>query len=208
MRLRVALGLLVLAARALAYEPADGDIAFQSSEGRQAVAVARATHSPIGHTGIIFIRDGKPWVLEAVGPVQYTPLPAWEARGVGGHYQIMRLRQPLSPEVMQKVRLAGEALLGRPYDFLFGWSDEAVYCSELVWKAYQRGAGISVGHLQTLRDFDLSDPAIAPLVRERFHGHEPPLDQPVISPAAVAASEDLVEVDRDHAVNVGSAVMH
>jgi hypothetical protein len=180
---------------ALAYTPTDGDIIFQSSASAQSAAVEKATHSPLSHIGIIFMREGQAFVLEAVGPVKYTPLAEWEAGGVGGHYSIRRLRQPLPAATMDKVRAAGEALLGRPYDFLFGWSDNTVYCSELVWKAYQRGAHIEVGHLQTLRDFDLSDPVIAALVRQRYGKKTPPLDAPVISPAAVFASEKMVTVE-------------
>ena len=193
---RPALLLCLLASAARAYEPADGDIIFQRSPSPQSAAVERATHSPLSHTGIIFLRHGQPFVLEAVGPVKYTSLETWKQDGVGGHYIIERLRQPLPAATMAKVRAAGEALLGRPYDVLFGWSDDRVYCSELVWKAYQRGAGIEVGHLQTLRDFDLGDPVVAALVHERYGDKSPPLDEPVISPAAVHDAELLVTVEQ------------
>jgi hypothetical protein len=190
----VAVAMCLLHSPTLAYTAADGDIIFQSSPSPQSAAVEKATHSALSHTGIIFLRQGQPFVLEAVGPVKYTPLADWEADGVGGHYIIRRLRQPLDAATMSKVRAAGEALLGRPYDILFGWSDDTLYCSELVWKAYQRGANLEIGKLQTLRAFDLSDPVVARLVHARYGNHTPPLDAPVISPAAVFASEQLETV--------------
>ncbi len=73
---------------------------------------------------------------------------------------------------------------GKPYDLYFEWSDQRIYCSELVWKAYREAVGIELGDRQKLRDFDLSDARVKAKMRERFGG-EVPLDEPVISPAAM-----------------------
>jgi hypothetical protein len=32
------------------------------------------------------------------------------------------------------MKATGEGFLGKDYDLTFGWSDERLYCSELVWK--------------------------------------------------------------------------
>ena len=80
----------------------------------------------------------------------------------------------------------------RPYDLTFEWSDSRVYCSELVWKMYERALGIRVGELQRLRDFDLSDPVVRAKMKERY-GDAVPLDEQVISPAAMFDSP-LLEV--------------
>ena len=45
--------------------------------------------------------------------------------------------------------------LGRRYDARFGWGDDRIYCSELVVKAYERGAGISLGKRERVGDLRL-----------------------------------------------------
>ena len=73
---------------------------------------------------------------------------------------------------------------GKPYDLYFEWSDARIYCSELVWKIYRDAARVSRSvRVQKLREFDLTDPAVKAKMRERYG--ERPLDEPVISPAAM-----------------------
>lgn len=171
----------------------DGDIVFQTSRSGQSVAIQRATHSKYSHMGIVFLRHGKPYVYEAIGPVQYTPLDRWAARGAGGHYVVKRLRDAarlLTPKAVARLRRVAERFRGKPYDFTFGWSDKRIYCSELVWKIYRRGLGVRVGRLQKLGDFDLSDGLVRAKLRERY-GSQIPLDETVISPGAMFASPAL-----------------
>jgi len=61
----------------------DGDIVFQTSRSAQSIAIQKATHSKYSHMRIIFFRDGKPYVYEAIKTVQHTPLNKWIARGDG-----------------------------------------------------------------------------------------------------------------------------
>ena len=68
-----------------------------------------------------------------------------------------------------------------------------VLCSELIWKIYQRAAGIEIGKLQKLRDFDLTNAAVRKKMTERY-GDKVPLDENVISPAAIFNSELLETV--------------
>ena len=51
----------------------DGDIIFHTSRSSQSAAIQRATHSPYSHVGVVFFRDGKPYVFEAIATVRYTP---------------------------------------------------------------------------------------------------------------------------------------
>jgi hypothetical protein len=81
----------------------------------------------------------------------------------------------------------------KPYDLYFEWSDERIYCSELVWKMYRDALAIELGKRQKLREFDLADPLVRAKMRERF-GTNVPLDEPVISPAAMFDSGLLVTV--------------
>jgi len=172
----------------------DGDIIFQSSRSGQSAAIQLATHSPYSHVGVVFLRDGKPYVFEAVATVRYTPLETWATHGDGGRYVIKRLRNPLTVEQAAKLRTSATPFEGRPYDLYFEWSGERIYCSELVWKMYQQALGVRLGELQKLREFDLTAPVVKQKLRERY-GTKVPLDEPVISPARLFSSPLLIEVE-------------
>ncbi len=175
----------------------DGDIIFQTSLSQQSRAIQLATHSKYSHCELIFRADtgDHEWlVLEAVQPVKWTPLTRWIARGEGNHFVVKRLvGQPLSAPQLRDLRADGERFLGKNYDLWFGWSDDAIYCSELVWKAYHEATGKELGKLQQLGDFDLSDVRVKQKLEERY-GKTPPLDEPVISPARIFDSDLLQTV--------------
>jgi hypothetical protein len=179
---------------AAAAEPLhDGDIIFHTSRSAQSLAIQRATHSPYSHVGMIVLRNGKPFVFEAIATVRYTPLEQWIARGERGRYVIKRLEKPLTETQAGKLRAAAIRYQGKPYDLYFEWSDDRIYCSELVWKVYRDALGLEIGARQKLRDFDLSDPVVEAKMRERY-GKNVPLDEPVISPGAQFDSPLLVTV--------------
>lgn len=172
----------------------DGDIIFHTSRSAQSAAIQRATHSPYSHVGIILYRGDKPFVFEAIATVRYTPLADWIARGDGGRYVVKRLTRKITPEQAAQLRVAARQFEGKPYDLYFEWSDERIYCSELVWKMYQQALGVRLGTLQELREFDLSDPVVQAKMRERY-GSRVPLDEPVISPGAQFASPLLTPIE-------------
>ncbi|WP_057923726.1 YiiX family permuted papain-like enzyme [Lysobacter capsici] len=174
----------------------DGDLIFQTSRSAQSLAIQRATGSRYSHMGVIVHQGGKPYVFEAIGPTVYTPLARWIARGEGGHYVLKRLRTPLSAPQQAKLRAQATALSGRPYDLTFEWSDSKLYCSEVVWKMYERALGIRIGELQRLGSFKLDDPAVKAKLLERY-GARVPLAEPVISPVAMFESPLLTTVASD-----------
>ncbi len=75
---------LLVSVPAFAWQPQTGDIIFQISRSSQSKAIQLATHSDYSHTGMLVIRNKKPYVFEAVGPVKYTPLKQWIAHGEKG----------------------------------------------------------------------------------------------------------------------------
>ncbi len=172
----------------------DGDIIFHTSRSAQSAAIQRATHSPYSHVGVIIFREGKPYVFEATSTVQYTPLSKWTMRGEGGRFVVKRLKRALTETDKSKLRTAARAYEGKPYDLYFEWSDQRIYCSELVWKVYHRALGLKLGELQKLREFDLTDAAVRAKMRERY-GTNVPLDEPVISPGAQFDSPLLETVE-------------
>jgi hypothetical protein len=174
----------------------DGDIIFHTSRSAQSLAIQRATHSRYSHMGIIFHKSGEPYVYEAIRTVQYTPLKKWIVRGDGGHYVVKRLQNTdkiLNPEAINRLKKAAAVFQGKPYDMTFEWSDARVYCSELVWKSYDRALGLHLGRLQKLREFDLSDPIVKAKIRERY-GNAIPKEEPVISPGEMFSSRELIVV--------------
>lgn len=199
-KLIVHLAFMVLGAYGCADSAADqvrdGDIIFHTSRSSQSVAIQKATHSAYSHMGIVFYRNGVPYVYEAIKTVQYTPLKNWIARGDGKHFVTKRFRnsgRPLSPEEINKLKKAATRFKGKPYDLTFEWSDDRVYCSELVWKIYDQGLGVQIGRLQKLRDFDLTYPVVKQKMKERY-GEAVPFDEPVISPGEMFASRELITV--------------
>lgn len=174
----------------------DGDIIFQTSRSSQSIAIQRATGSRYSHMGIIFIRNGVPLVFEAVQTVRSIPLKKWTARGAGGHFVVKRLADAdriLTAEAVGRMRKTAKTFEGRPYDLTFAWSDDRIYCSELVWKIYERALGIQIGSLQRLREFRLDDPSVRKKMKERY-GTAIPLNEQVISPAAMFDASNLTVV--------------
>jgi len=171
-----------------------GDLVFQTSRSRQSAAIQAATHSPLSHVGLVEVTAEGPFVLEAVQPVRRTPWERWRARGEGGRVLVLR-PSGLTPE--RREAAVREALrhLGKPYDLRFGWGDEALYCSELVHKAYARGAGLSLGRQQALSELDLR--ALGPALRERYAGHVP-LGLQLLTPASLAEDAALQVVSSDY----------
>lgn len=177
----------------------EGDIIFQETSSDQARAIRLATRSRYTHAGIVFAYNGRLRVLEAVQPVRITGLDAFIARGVGGHYVVKRRVNAdslLTEEAVDRMRRTGAAFLGRDYDIYFGWSDERIYCTELIWKIYERALGVRVGRLERLRDFDLSHPYVKGIMRRRY-GARVPLDEKVISPESMFRADNLVTVTEE-----------
>lgn len=175
----------------------EGDLIFQTSLSGQSKAIQLATHSKYSHCGIIF-KDGEQFmVFEAIQPVKQTPLDQWIARGKAGHYVIKRLKNAptvLTPAVIEKMKQEGQKFAGKNYDLTFEWSDDKMYCSELIWKIYKNATGLEIGKLEKLRDFDLTHEAVKTKMKERYGNHIPQ-NEIVISPAAIFESDLLTTIE-------------
>jgi uncharacterized protein YycO len=177
----------------------DGDLIFQTSTSEQSKAIQAATHSKYSHCGIIYKEANDFYVFEAVQPVKITTLDKWIARGEKGKYVIKRLKDAeklLTPTAIQKIKKIGEEYNGKNYDVTFEWSDDKIYCSELIWKVYKRAIGLELGKLQKLKDFDLTAKVVQQKMTERY-GTKIPLDETVISPSSIFDSEllEIVEIN-------------
>ena len=176
----------------------EGDIIFQSSNSNQCKAVKLATHSEYSHVGMITYIEGKPFVLEAVEPVRTTPLTDWIAHGIGGHYTVMRLKERNAEILDSEISIAqqlAKKMIGTHYDVYFNWSDDELYCSELVWKIYKRGYGVELCALRKMKDFDLTSPAVKAIMKQRY-GNNPPLEERVVAPSDLSNAPLLYVVER------------
>jgi hypothetical protein len=173
----------------------DGDIIFQTSESKQCEAVRIATNSKFSHCGIIYDINEKWFVFEAVQPVKLTPLEDWIKHGRDHKYVVKRLKDDtvLKPEVLQKMKDYSQQFDGKEYDAYFEWTDNRIYCSELIWKIYKNAAGIELSKLRELKDFNLKDPRVQKILKERY-GNDIPLDEKVVAPSDLSDSNVLKTV--------------
>ncbi|MBK9761350.1 MAG: hypothetical protein IPO90_15615 [Flavobacteriales bacterium] len=72
--------------------------------------------------------------------------------------------------------------------------EERIYCSELVWKIYQRGAQLEVGKLERFGDMDFSGSEAKRILKDRF-GTRFPAKQVVITPVSIFRSPLLYTAD-------------
>lgn len=171
----------------------DGDMIFQTSQSSQCEAVRIATNSKFSHCGIIYIQNGQHYVYEAVQPVKMTKLDDWISHGENKSYVVKRLKNSksiLTKSVIEKMKNYGSTLMNKNYDLYFGWSDDKIYCSELVWKIYKNGANIELCSLEKLKNFNLKDPKVQTIMNERY-GKNVPLEEDVVAPSQLVDSKIL-----------------
>ena len=173
----------------------EGDMIFQTSESKQCEAVRIATNSKFSHCGIVFIEKGKKYVFEAVQPVKHTPLETWITHGKENHFVVTRLKNAskLTPEKLLKMKEYAKRLNNKDYDLYFEWSDDKIYCSELIWKIYKNGAEIELCPLQKLKNFNLKDPRVQAILAERY-GNNIPLDESVVAPSDLKNSKIVTTI--------------
>ncbi len=175
----------------------NGDIAFQKSQTRQSKAIQEATDSEWTHMGIVFKRDNQWLVYEAVQPVSVTTLERFQQRSKNRHIIIKRIKKNfVNLEVVENQRRLYEELIkfhGLNYDFLFQWSDESIYCSELIWKGVFNAFHKSLGTVERFKDMNLDGPYVKQLIKERLEqtGQELDLNERIITPISIMNSQDL-----------------
>lgn len=177
----------------------NGDIIFQISQSSQSKAIALATKSIYTHCGIIYEKDDNFFVYEAVQPVKLTPIRTWIKQGKDKHFVVKRLKNAdkiLTREVLKNMKNYSKQFQDKNYDIYFSWSDDKIYCSELIWKIYKETTGLEIGKLQKLKDFDLTSPEVQQKMKERY-GNNIPLEENVISPISMYESDLLMTVKLD-----------
>ncbi|MFD0892274.1 hypothetical protein KBB96_12665 [Luteolibacter ambystomatis] len=178
-----------------AYEPQEGDIVFQSLPngwGMDLVdAIEGSTHSPYSHCGMVFQTSGAWMVIEAIGPVQHTPLAEWIARGRKKKVWAYRLAED-QKKFIPTALAAMNKDLGKPYDPRYRFDDDAIYCSELIWRGWKAATGHGLGKTVKLGELDWQP--YRKLI-ERIEGTTTiPVDREMITPRDLAAARELTQV--------------
>jgi hypothetical protein len=174
----------------------EGDIIFHESLSDQAKALKLVTKSRYTHVAILFRINNEWYVEEAVQPVKYTKLSNFISRGRNKHYVIKRIKNSselITSDKINKMKSYGKTFLNKNYDLCFEWDDKRIYCTELVWKIYNQVLNIEVGKLEHLKDFDLSDPFVKKLMKDRY-GNSIPFNELVISPKSMFDAANLETV--------------
>jgi uncharacterized protein YycO len=173
-----------------------GDIILQTSQSQQSRFVQEVTHSPYSHVGIVYLKNDEPYVYEAISTVQMTPMDQWIARGLEQKYTVLRMKNPLNQQQLTQMKSVGEQHHSKKYDVLFQWSDDKMYCSELVWKIYQDGAGIELIPPKSFSEYDASNPTVQSYIQERWGSQYNP-NELVVAPSDFILSEHLIVVYSD-----------
>jgi hypothetical protein len=156
--------------------------------------------------GIIKNEHGKIGVIEAGRVVGETPLEAWVNRGIMSRVAIYR-DSSLTPDQAQHILSAAHALYGRPYDIFFSFNNEAIYCSELPWLAWQ-SIGIKIGRVQKISELNFDNALVRKLIQQRWQrdtecttrGYDFEqcfnyiLNQDVVTPASIAADTRFKQI--------------
>lgn len=170
------------------YSPQLGDVLFQSlPHGPLIDAIEGATHSKYSHCGIVAGRKGGWVVVEANGSVKETPLDAWIAQGRENAYAVYRYDPQYADKLPQVVAVARK-WLGKPYDMHYAFDDEALYCSELIFKAFKSATGEECGKIVTLGDLDWKPHETVIRFLERGGL---PLEREMITPIDLAKAKQL-----------------
>ena len=122
-----------------------------------------------------------------------TKFEDWITHGENNDYVVKRLKNAstiLTTSTLQKMKNYGNKFDNKNYDLYFEWSDDKIYCSELIWKIYKNGAGIELCKLEKLKNFNLKNKTVETILKERY-GNNIPLEENVVAPSQIVESEKL-----------------
>jgi hypothetical protein len=175
------------------YQPQVGDVVFQSlPHSTLTDTIEGATKSPLSHCGLVAHGRGGWVVVEANGSVKETKLERWLAQGRAGKFAAYRFDPEYTDKIPQMIA-AARRRLGKPYDLRYELDDRALYCSELVYKAFQEATGEPCGRLVKLGELNWQP---YERVIRYLDGGGLPLEREMITPRDLAEAEQLTPVFR------------
>lgn len=186
----------------------NGDLIFQNLRSAMAPVIKAASKSDYTHVGIIVKRSDGTYVMEAIGPVKYTKLERYINQGRGKYVAIYRHPKVANSAKLQRsIIKAAKQDLGKPYDILYYWGDSKIYCSELVYDAYEEGANIKLGTPEDFKDLDMEHPKVQFVIRQLWRSHPSCngitkykecykilQEEDIISPVELTRDDELVKI--------------
>lgn len=174
----------------------EGDIIFQKSQSSQSAAIQEASGSPWSHVGLVVKNNGQTYVAEAVQPVRLTPLDQFIARGRGKEFIIKRFVFFDSEKMTPNLYAVIKKYIGKDYDIYFEFSDDRIYCSELIYKVFKEVTGQEVGTVQKFKDMRLDGPYVQKLIQERLTSIGKALnpEEPIITPISQLKDDNMVMI--------------
>ena len=127
----------------------EGDIVFQISQSEQSPLIGLATSSQWTHCGIIVMKNGEPFVLEASSKVRLTSWNEWKKRGKGGITSMKRFTD-------KPIKIRYKQYLGKSYDLAFKFDNGKWYCSELVYDIYLKQLGVKLCEPRPIKEYHLT----------------------------------------------------
>jgi cell wall-associated NlpC family hydrolase len=135
--------------------------------------------------------------------VRHTSIPDLLRRSRDGRLVVKRLRaapKGLDKEQTRKLVSHLSRYAGKPYDILFEWSDSEIYCSELIWKAFHDGLGLSLGEVGRWSDLNWRAPEVKSQMEQRYTmrgrkiDYRKLMEEKIVTPQAIYASPLLLNL--------------
>lgn len=176
----------------------EGDIVFQVNKAPQCVLAGKADGFKYNHAGLIFIRpkNNEYVVMEAFDTTRLVSLREWVNRGENGGVLILRLKNAnrnINEKKLDRLKKAARQFHKVPYDPYFGWSDDALYAPELIWKVYHEALALRLCDTRKFSTLDLSSPDLKNKLKEKY-GASLPQDQEVVTLKDIAGSPLLEKI--------------
>lgn len=131
-------------------------------------------------------------VLEAIGPVKYTGLYDYVSRARDRKFHVYRFREEYEKHIEPTISEAKE-YIGVPYDIRYRLDEEAIYCSELIYKAFKKATGEELGKLQSFGELNW-EPYRSTVIK--YEGSNTiPVDRLMITPISLSRAKQLVFVE-------------